>query len=113
MVEIFINYFSFVSTDMLVDRYIKWNNNNYYCFILNVDENCFDSPVRSGFDGLIRNTSGNYLVGFSGFIPESFYILLVELYAIYKGSLAGHRHSIDEHVCYTDFLHCVNFIKGP
>jgi hypothetical protein len=87
MVEIFINYFSLVSNDRLADRYIKWNNNNYSRVILNVDESCLGSPVRSGFGGIIRNTFRHYLAGFSSFIPETSDILFVELYAICKGLL--------------------------
>jgi hypothetical protein len=85
MVETFKNCFSLVSNDMLFDRYIKWNNNNYCCVILNVGGSCLGSPVRPRFGGIIRNTFGHYLASFSGFIPETSDILLVELYAIYKG----------------------------
>ncbi|KAK2403585.1 hypothetical protein QL285_053005 [Trifolium repens] len=56
------------SNDRLVNKYIKWNNNNYPCTILNVDDSCLGSPVRYEFDGIIRNTFGRYLAGFSGFI---------------------------------------------
>ncbi|KAK2434396.1 hypothetical protein QL285_019553 [Trifolium repens] len=87
MVETSKNCLSFVSDDRLVDRYIKWNNNNHPCAILNVDANCLDSPIRSGFDGIIRNTFDDYPAGFSDFIRESSDILLVEMYAIYKGLL--------------------------
>jgi hypothetical protein len=87
MVETFRNCFSPVSKDRLVDRYIKWNNNNYSRAILNVDESCLGSPVRTGLGGIIRNTFGHYLAGFSGFIPETSEIWLVDLFAIYKGLL--------------------------
>jgi ribonuclease HI len=113
MVETFRICFSPVSNDRLVDRHIKWNNNNYSCVILNVDGSCLGSPIRSGFGGIIRNTFGHYLAGFSGFIPETSDILLVELYAIYKGLLLAREMSIDELACYSDSLHCVNLIKGP
>ncbi|GAU37585.1 hypothetical protein TSUD_395580 [Trifolium subterraneum] len=86
MVETTRNCFSPASNVGLVDRYIKWNNNNYSCVILN---------------------------GFSGFISGSSDILLAELYAIYKGLLLAKDMSIDELVCYSDSLHCVNLIKGP
>jgi ribonuclease HI len=71
------------------------------------------SPVRFGFGGIIRNTFGHYLAGFSGFIPESSDIFLVELCAIYKGLMLARDMSIEELVCYSDSLHCVNLIKGP
>ncbi|KAK2362342.1 hypothetical protein QL285_087413 [Trifolium repens] len=81
------NCFSPVFNDRLVDRYIKWNNNNHSCAILNVDDRCLDSTVRSGFGGIIRNTFRHYLAGLLGFIQGSSDILLAELYAIYKGLL--------------------------
>ncbi|KAK2444790.1 hypothetical protein QL285_015789 [Trifolium repens] len=113
MVETFRNCFSLVSNDRLVDRLVKWNNNNYSRAILNVDGSCLGSPVRSGFGGIIRNTFGHYLAGFSCFIQETPVIFLVELYAIYKGLLLARDMSIDEFVCYSDSLHSINLIKGP
>ncbi|KAK2445291.1 hypothetical protein QL285_016239 [Trifolium repens] len=113
MVETFRNCFSSASNDRLVDRHIKWNNNNYSRVILNVDRSCLGTPTRSGFGGIIRNTFGHYLADYSGFIPETTDILLVELYAIYKGLLLAKNMSIDELVCYFDSLHCINLIKGP
>ncbi|GAU25827.1 hypothetical protein TSUD_30910 [Trifolium subterraneum] len=71
------------------------------------------SPDRYGFGGIIRNTFGHYIAGFSDFIQGSSDILLVELYAIYKGILLAKDKSIDELVCYYDSLNCVNLIKGP
>jgi hypothetical protein len=54
-----------------------------------------------------------YLAGFSVFIPESPDILFVELYDIYKGLLLARDMNIDELVCYSDSLYCVNLIKDP
>jgi ribonuclease HI len=78
-----------------------------------VDDSCLGSPVRSGFGGIIKNTFGHYLASFSGFIQGSSGILFAELYAIYKGFLLAKDMNIDELVCYSDSLHCVNLIKGP
>jgi hypothetical protein len=39
--------------------------------------------------------------------------LLAELYAIYKGLLLAKDTSINELVCYSASLHCINLIKGP
>jgi ribonuclease HI len=69
--------------------------------------------VQYGFGGIIKNTFGHYLVGFPGFIQGSSDILLAELYAIYKGLLLAKDMNIDEFVCYSDSLHCVNLVKGP
>jgi hypothetical protein len=54
-----------------------------------------------------------YLADFLVFIPESPDILFVELYDIYKGLLLARDMNIDELVCYSDSLHCVNLIKDP
>ncbi|PNY07026.1 ribonuclease H, partial [Trifolium pratense] len=78
--------------------------------ILNVDGSCLGSPVRVGFGGIIRNDSGYYL---SGFIQGSLDILHAELLAIYQGLTLAKNMAIDELVCYSDFLHCINLIKGP
>jgi ribonuclease HI len=110
MVETLKNSFSPVSKDELVDQYIKWNNNNYSCVILNVDGSCLNSPVRFGFGGIIRNTFGHYLLGFIQGLPD---ILLAELYVIYNGLLLAKDMCINELVFYSDSLHCVNVIKDP
>jgi hypothetical protein len=78
-----------------------------------VDDSCFDSFIRSGFGGIIRNTFGHYLVGFWGFIQGLSDMLLAELYDIYKGLLLAKDMNIDELIYYSDYLHCVKFIKGP
>jgi hypothetical protein len=78
-----------------------------------VDESCLGSAVRSGFDDIIRNTFWHYLAGFPAFILETSDILFVELYVIYKGLMLARDMSIDELLCYSDSLHCVNIIKGP
>jgi hypothetical protein len=98
MVETFKNCFSPAFNDGLVDRYIKLNNNNYSCVILNVDGSCLSSPISSGLGGIIRNTFGQYL---AGFIQGSSDILLTELYVIYNGLLLSRDMDIDELVCYS------------
>ncbi|PNY14861.1 ribonuclease H [Trifolium pratense] len=87
MVDIFTSSFSSNSDSPSVNRLIKWNNDNLSCIILNIDGSCLGSPVRAGYEGIIRNNSGFYLSGFSGFIRESFDILLAELYAIFQDFL--------------------------
>jgi len=80
--------------------------------ILNVDGSCLGTPQHAGFGGLIRNSVGHYLSGFSGFISNSEDILLAELSAIYHGlSLARDMH-IEELVYYTDSLLCIGLITG-
>jgi len=94
-------------------RFIRWNCYNHSCHILDVDGSCLGTPQRAGFIGLIRNSTGYYLSGFSGFIPNSEDILLAELSAIYHGLLLSRDMDIFEFVCYTDSLLCLNLITGP
>ncbi|GAU28886.1 hypothetical protein TSUD_293380 [Trifolium subterraneum] len=113
MIATITSCFSSRSTTTSEEIHIKWNNNNFPGVILNVDGSCLGSPVRAGFGGVIRNESGFYLSGFSGFIQGSSDILLAELFAIYKGLTLAKNMAIDELVCYSDSLHCINLIKGP
>jgi len=50
---------------------VRWNNNGFGCTILNVDGSSIENPSRAGFGGVIRKNSGNYLLGFSGYIYNS------------------------------------------
>ncbi|MCI13385.1 S-like ribonuclease, partial [Trifolium medium] len=111
MVEDFTLCFTASYVDPLIDRFIKWNNNNYRCIILNVDGSCIGSPIRAGFRGLTRNNSGYYLSGYYGIIHGSSDIKLAELYAIYQGLILAKDMTIGELVCYSDSLHCINLIK--
>jgi hypothetical protein len=67
------------------ERFVKWNCNNHMGSILNVDGSCLGTPLRAGFGGIIRNSHGFYLCGFSGHINNSNDILLAELTAIHHG----------------------------
>jgi ribonuclease HI len=78
-----------------------------------MDGSCLGSPIQSRFGGIIKNTFGIYLAGFSGFIQGSSDILFAELYAIYWVLLLAKDRNIDELVYYSDSLHCVNLIKCP
>jgi hypothetical protein len=93
------------------DRFIKWNNNNHYRVILNVDGSCLSSPIRFGFGGIIRNTFGHYLAGFSGFIQGGYMAFC--FMNSYKGLLVAKDIKIDEIVCYSDSLNRIYLIKSP
>jgi len=71
MVDSLISCFTSNCNSQLVDHFIKWNNGNHSCAILNVDGSCMGNPVRVGFGGVIRNNGGFYLSGFSGYIHDS------------------------------------------
>jgi len=68
MVENFKICFSVNSNTMLGDRHIKWKNSNHSCIILNTDGSCLGLPIRAGYGGIIRNSVGFYLSGFSSYI---------------------------------------------
>ena len=46
------------------DRFIKWDNDNSCCAILNVDGSCLSTLVRADFGGVIQNNVGFYLSDF-------------------------------------------------
>jgi len=95
------------------DQFIKWNNNNHSCAILNVDGSCLGSPIRARYGGILRNYAGFFLLGFSGYIQNSSDILYTELYDIYKGLLLAKEMGIIDFVFYSDSLHCINILNGP
>jgi ribonuclease HI len=77
-----------------------------------VDGSCHDSPIRSGFGGILRNNAGFFLSAFSGFIPGSDDIIHAELSAIYHGLIIAKNLGFAELVCYSDSLVCINLIDG-
>ncbi|XP_024626699.1 uncharacterized protein [Medicago truncatula] len=56
----------------------------------------WELPIRAGFGGIIRNSAGLFLKGFSGYISTSFDILFAELTAIHRGILLAIDSDIDE-----------------
>jgi len=94
-----------------LERYIRWNNNNFDSNILNVDESCLGTPVRAGFGGLMRNSAGFCITGFSGFIPSSSDILHAVLSAIYYGLKMAKDLGLVPVACYSDSILAVNSIK--
>jgi len=99
-----------ISNNKLV-RHLWWNNNNYDCNILNVDGSCLGTPPRAGFGGLIRNSSGYYISGFTGFLPASSDILQAELTAIYFGLRTTKDLGISPLVCYSDSILAIDTVK--
>ncbi|XP_024640640.1 uncharacterized protein [Medicago truncatula] len=93
------------------DQFIKWNNNNHACVILNVDGSCIGSPTIASYGGILRNYAGFFLSGFYGYIQNSSDILYAELYVIYKGLLLAKEMGITDFVCYSDSLHCINIFN--
>jgi ribonuclease HI len=78
-----------------------------------VDSSCHGIPIRTSFNGILRNYAGLFLSGFSGFIPDSNDIMLAELSAIYHGLIIAKNLGYAELVCYSNSLVCINLINGP
>jgi len=78
--------------------------------VLNVDGSCLGVPIRAWFGGIIRNSAGFYLSGFSGFIPSSTDILFVELTTIQQGLRLAVEMDIKEMVCFSDSLLSVRLL---
>ncbi|XP_039686921.1 uncharacterized protein [Medicago truncatula] len=85
-------------------RTVRWNENNFNSFVLNVDGSCLGTPIRAGFGGIIRNYASLFLKGFSGYITASSDILFAELTAIHRGILLAIDLGIEEMVCYSDSM---------
>jgi ribonuclease HI len=78
-----------------------------------VDGSCHGTPTRIGFGEVLRNDSGLFIAGSSGFIPYSDDISLAELSAIYHGITMAKDLGYAEFACYSDSLVCINLINGP
>lgn len=94
------------------DRWISWNSINFNCHILNVDGSRLGTPTRAGYGGLIRNSVGLFLKGFSGLIHGSTCILQVDLTAILEGFRMVVIMGIEELVCFSDSQILVNLVSG-
>ena len=81
-------------------------------YILNVDGSCIGTPPRTGYGGVLRNSAGFFISGFSGFIPNSTDILLAELTAIHQGLKLVMVLNANDIMCYSDSLLAVNFIAN-
>lgn len=80
------------------------------CVVLNVDGSCLGSPIRAGYGGIIRNSAGFYLSGFSGYIPASTDILFAELSVMHRGLSMAVETGIEELVCYSDSMLAIKLI---
>jgi ribonuclease HI len=69
--------------------------------VLNVDGSCLGNPGRAGFDGLIRNGYGVWIVGFSGFLGIA-NNTLAELMVLYHELKIARAHGYCRFVCYSD-----------
>jgi ribonuclease HI len=93
------------------DKFIRWNNDNFQCIILNIDGSCNGDPTRTGYGGILRNHTGSFISAFSGYIDHSQDILFAELSALYQGLTLAINLNYEEVACYTDSLLTVKLIK--
>jgi ribonuclease HI len=101
-----------IANSEITERWIRWNSSNHSCHILNADGSCLGTPVRAGYGGLIRNSAGLFLSGYSGFFQDSTCILFYELTAIHKGLSVAVDMGIDELICFSDSQLSINLITG-
>jgi len=94
------------------ERMIRWNNDNYGCVVLNVDGSCLGTPIRTGYGGVMRNSAGFFLEGFSGSIATTTDILFAELTAIHRGLSMAIEKGIEVLVCYSDSLLSVKLLNN-
>jgi ribonuclease HI len=94
------------------DCMVRLNNNNYNCFVLNVDGSCLGSPIRAGFGGIIQNSSGLFITGFSGYLATTTDILFAELNAIHCGILLAIDAGMEYMVCYSDSMLSIQLLTG-
>ncbi|CAJ2650316.1 unnamed protein product [Trifolium pratense] len=92
------------------DRWVQWNPSNRDCIIINVDGSCLDSPIRAGIGGLLRSSAGNWIRGYSDFIPHSSEILYAELTALFHGLSLARSMNFTDVICYSDSLLCVKIL---
>ncbi|CAJ2635744.1 unnamed protein product [Trifolium pratense] len=76
------------------------------------DGSSIDNPGASGFGGLIRNSDGAWVHGFSGNIGFS-NILHAELMALYHGLLLAWELNIKDLRCYSDSATAIKLITEP
>ncbi|CAJ2657171.1 unnamed protein product [Trifolium pratense] len=93
-------------------KLVKWNALGSTDMILNVDGSSIGNPGASGFGGLIRNSDGAWVHGFSGNIGFS-NILHAELMALYHGLLLAWELNIKDLQCYSDSATAIKLITEP
>lgn len=91
-------------------REVKWNPPADNFIKLNVDGSSFGSPGRSGFGGIFRNSSGEWISGFTGFCGVSTN-LNAELLAIYHGFMIAWRAGYTHVICEYDSLSALALIN--
>ncbi|PNX73497.1 ribonuclease H [Trifolium pratense] len=89
-------------------RAITWTPPIEGTIKVNVDGSSFNNPGRSGFGGVLRDSNGNWLLGFSGFIGIST-SLCAELHAILNGLKIAQAEGFRNIIIESDSTLAVNF----
>ena len=81
-----------------------------FSFKVNSDDSSFGNPGRAGYSGLLRNSDGSWIIGYSRHIGRADN-LIVELLAVRKSlQIAwnlGYRHM----VCEVDCLEVIQLVS--
>jgi hypothetical protein len=91
-------------------RLVSWKPPSGAAVKLNVDGSSLGNPGRSGFGGLIRDTNGNWLLGFSGSCGITTNIN-AELQAIFYGLEKAWSHGYRHVECESDCQSALKLIK--
>lgn len=91
-------------------RQISWFQRDRNGLILNVDGSSLGNPGPAGFGGLVRNSEGGWLVGFSGHIGHSD-VLKAELNGILNGLKIAWERGYRNLLCYTDSMNAKTLIQ--
>ncbi|GAU30259.1 hypothetical protein TSUD_68110 [Trifolium subterraneum] len=81
--------------------------------LINVDGSCLGYPIRAEFGGLLRSSAGNWIRGYSVYIPHSSETLYAELTALFHGLSLARSMNFTDVICYSDSLLCVKILHEP
>lgn len=95
-----------------VTRWISCHPSREDCIVLNVDGSCIGNPGAAGMGGVIRNTNGDWLWGFTSYLGHQDN-LFAELMAMNKGLLLAWDQGYRQVVCYSDSLLAIHLVQGP
>lgn len=91
-------------------RSVKWQPPTGNSVKLNVDGSSIGNPGRSGYGGLLRNTHGEWLLGFSGSCGLTTNIT-AELFAIAAGLNLAWQYGYRHVVCESDSMLALDLVK--
>lgn len=90
-------------------RSVSWKPPDEGVVVLNVDGSALSNPGQAGFGGLVRNSSGKFLLSFYGSLGVSD-IMHAEVVALLRGIMLCWEAGYRAVVCYTDSLNMVKMV---